>query len=919
MKVWPNSEAIRRRLKHPNGVGFDQGPADWPDDRFTRRRIRDGSVSRPQERWIVGAGQLTINPALPTPSRAPIVNATVELAELTLSAANFVEGSTAGTVIGTIQNKTAGSTIAVTPEDARVAVSGNNLVVGSVAAQDGTFDITLRETYASALNSPRDTLLTITVTEVVWPPEGDDLEAVLQGTSRIWHEPFEVLSLRTGGFATGSLTTGYNAPSSRGTWSVNGENFMTHSQRYRGLNSYSYTPNHAYNWQAIDPTFPPLGMCEITADGLLLRATGDYPAIRATLPLISGNVPYLSSFISTASSAKFTRPYVMRVIFRFMTMGPEEFPAIWTTGEHYALDIDDPTFKHYEVDLIERFGADYASDVVSIHTHINGSSRGGQYDTNVPLGPDVENEITILHTEEHVKAWFNGVLRTTMVHPVGQQYPNDRDHVELNQLIGMTWRAYTATHPDALLLIRSVEVFKPATDTENDLIPPTPPVPVLSGFAGTLTNGVNPDTVVGTLSGAVSYRVIGYSGLTVSGSNLVTTGTQSPGDYFFYIEGLAADGTPGIPPGYDLTVTGGAPALSSPSISATEATTVDIAVTTDTATGTLYWILDTDGTTTTKEQIKLGNMADGSPALRSGSVAVSAAGVQSIAGTISGLTIETSYVAQFMHEDALESAIAKSAATSTFMTDAVNFYSLFSTPATAEVKKLINDFVVGLKADDNWDALDGIQIYAMKPDLAGGMVEQVSLLDMRTPSRVPTATGAPTLTSGVGFDCDGIDDMINTGIIPSAGPNFTLNSAYVGYWSTLSDVQSGGVLAAGTAGNQTTLGPRDASNRFACRVNISSNLAGANNSVMDGSGYFAATRTAATAVRGYRNGGSAIISSSFASDSVTGSELQVARGFSGVRVVAKCACVISGGGRSQAQNQAIYDRLRVLMTALGVP
>lgn len=46
MKVWPKNEQMRKLLKHPNGTGFrDAGSAEWPDDSFTARRIRDGDVT----------------------------------------------------------------------------------------------------------------------------------------------------------------------------------------------------------------------------------------------------------------------------------------------------------------------------------------------------------------------------------------------------------------------------------------------------------------------------------------------------------------------------------------------------------------------------------------------------------------------------------------------------------------------------------------------------------------------------------------------------------------------------------------------------------------------------------------------------------------------------------------------------------
>ena len=45
MKVWPRNEEIRKVLKH-GVIGFPaEGPAEWPDDTFTHRRIMDGDVT----------------------------------------------------------------------------------------------------------------------------------------------------------------------------------------------------------------------------------------------------------------------------------------------------------------------------------------------------------------------------------------------------------------------------------------------------------------------------------------------------------------------------------------------------------------------------------------------------------------------------------------------------------------------------------------------------------------------------------------------------------------------------------------------------------------------------------------------------------------------------------------------------------
>jgi len=49
MKVYALSENLKKfpRFRwHPMGTAFSsEGMADWPDDAFTRRRLRDGDIS----------------------------------------------------------------------------------------------------------------------------------------------------------------------------------------------------------------------------------------------------------------------------------------------------------------------------------------------------------------------------------------------------------------------------------------------------------------------------------------------------------------------------------------------------------------------------------------------------------------------------------------------------------------------------------------------------------------------------------------------------------------------------------------------------------------------------------------------------------------------------------------------------------
>lgn len=92
------------------------------------------------------------------------------LAALALSASTLAENSPSGTVVGGIQNRTAGSTLTLTNDaGGRFAISGTNLVAGATPTDYETATshaVTIRETLAGATNTPRDTTLTVTVTDV---------------------------------------------------------------------------------------------------------------------------------------------------------------------------------------------------------------------------------------------------------------------------------------------------------------------------------------------------------------------------------------------------------------------------------------------------------------------------------------------------------------------------------------------------------------------------------------------------------------------------------------------------------------------------------------------------------------------------------------------------------------------------------
>lgn len=156
---------------------------------------------------------------------------------------------------------------------------------------------------------------------------------LLSGYSTVWSDNFTSLSFRTGGNFTGQ-SSGY--VTGKGTWAPAGLSYMTDSKGY-GDFGYGVFIRHTYNFQAIDPTFPPLGMLDITSDGVILKGSDQYPLVRAGLFKYRGSKDmYLSSLISTTYSAKIKPPYARRVRWTLNSADRNDFPAVWGLGNLYA-------------------------------------------------------------------------------------------------------------------------------------------------------------------------------------------------------------------------------------------------------------------------------------------------------------------------------------------------------------------------------------------------------------------------------------------------------------------------------------------------------------------------------------------------------------------------------------------------------
>jgi len=116
------------------------------------------------------------------------------LGTLALSGTSYIEGDAAGTVIGNITNKTAGSTLTISPNNGRVTFNAGQtaLVVGISASNPGSTNYTLTETLGAANNSPKTKSVTVTVNVLLqalnarFVAEGDSITAGSNGPTWIW-------------------------------------------------------------------------------------------------------------------------------------------------------------------------------------------------------------------------------------------------------------------------------------------------------------------------------------------------------------------------------------------------------------------------------------------------------------------------------------------------------------------------------------------------------------------------------------------------------------------------------------------------------------------------------------------------------------------------------------------------------------
>lgn len=156
-----------------------------------------------------------------------------------------------------------------------------------------------------------------------------------------------------------------------------------------------------------------------------------------------------------------------------------------------------------------------------------------------------------------------------------------------------------------------------------------------------------------------------------------------------------------------------------------------------------------------------------------------------------------------------------------------------------------NAMIVALKAAGLWSEFDLINIYY------GDMAQDFARINWVNPvaGALATLVNAPTYTNKRGFNSDGTTSYILTGFNPSAGTNYTLNDAAVGFFG-YNDVVSNRIFG-GTGGGGGSIGA-NANTGSASQLIINSGTT-SNFTQSTNAGLIGGVRTSASDIELFRN------------------------------------------------------------------
>ena len=220
-------------------------------------------------------------------------------------------------------------------------------------------------------------------------------------------------------------------------------------------------------------------------------------------------------------------------------------------------------------------------------------------------------------------------------------------------------------------------------------------------------------------------------------------------------------------------------------------------------------------------------------------------------------------------------------------------------------KTVVNNLIIGLKADGIWTKLDRLWLYAAE-NSQSALIDIVNL-------GVTSLQSTPTFTTDRGYTGDGSSKWLITDFnaATASSPKFQQNDAHWGHWNNTNDSSGQGLN-----GNSNTVGASFQIYLTALYLRCNDN-AGAI-AATNPTGLWVASRQSSSTFGAYRNGSlsETVTATSAAVNNALFLVLDLgAAGGSPTQVSAYSL----GGGLTSTEVGNYYTRIRTYMTAVGVP
>lgn len=231
----------------------------------------------------------------------------------------------------------------------------------------------------------------------------------------------------------------------------------------------------------------------------------------------------------------------------------------------------------------------------------------------------------------------------------------------------------------------------------------------------------------------------------------------------------------------------------------------------------------------------------------------------------------------------------------------------------------VDALIIALKATGVWAKLDRLWLFAAS--------DQPSALTDLVNTSLATAINSPTFTTDRGIAGNGSTSYIDTGYNPATNAvNFSLNSVSLHFWvatgHAAADGQQDGGVATNTFSSELTGRSNTTSGLYAFQLNDASPAQVTNSG--NTTGFFGGVRSSSTARNIYQNGVDTLGANSQVSVSVPSANIYVgardqAGAGAGNFANQQTAAYAIGGALTAAQALSFYTRMRLYMTAVGVP